>query len=1226
MLGNKMYLLGKVVCALVVLSLAACGGDSPSDNDNPKKSVTPPPTTINPSYKGTTEQAPIDLNSVKPIILDVIYALDTANILIFGSEKKNQLLRPENDFKYITFNDGGECSSGNQNVDFGVFGEKITNGETVDIVGETFKVTYEHCAIGNFVLSGTAELFVKGFNNDNFELTSFNLYIDKTLELTIDGVSYQLQGTVYSNSAKDFTLDILLSTTNDLQSIYLNELAVTDLSTQSDIGERLNYSGNIYFSKLGKVTISSNTDEKFYTFLGGNGHKIIFNFSELNSRQDNNLGYVNLELITNYYSYPNLRFYLRDLKEDLFLVGSNLDDFHEPNIYQFTFPLGTQLNVAIENTIFINDFIKHEWQLIGVPTGVDKSIHYGPTASYQLDHYGDYTLRNITTNSLGEQKTFYKSFNVPKPSNISATIQVNTLNWQLGNTFQAQVISESSPEFTTSLAFGPSGMTVTEEGDITWDGKFFDFGSRSTLNFGVYIETASGKSLVKHTLLAESKLDKTQFKLAQLTYYTGLYPANTNRLRSKFLYEKNNTLSYAHAIGSAGFSQLDVSANNVDLSYTTYDGSSNALTLFDVSYNVSNDAIDYLFLQNTYATTRLEPYQLQIETDLPWVLFNSNNLDNYVEIIGNDTAENRSEIINNVNAQFVELNVNNETDIVYSNTNTPPDNKLKLADKNFVELSELQSSEITKIINQCKLSDNEKILISYDNYVHVKNNDIAIFSLRSNRSGNIGESRIFALDNDNNNFCDTLLFFSNYSTEGQSNTLIEAFDITSSGPIKIDTMETERLYSFQQLKTIFDVSNSTHNIIMFDTSNASHYLSPDEPVNAFTVSLSTDKKIIRNSLVYGAGLDINLSPNKSHIINLVDTNNDGIDEVIINHSLSTNEKLIEQYTQFYTENNTFEVHVIATLNDGILEPTFVSKLFIQNDRTVSINDTGDVVVGNGFQPFVVTPTKNVTTPHNFEQFTGNKTYVNNDGSRYQITNSGLEKYSSNNQKLWTNPSLFNDSNQYSSIKVLGKHQDTILVNYDFKDLYFINDLTGELVLQPNYVQNYSISPDFNETGLLYLDVIPIHGSTGPIQDDGVYRTNDLTGVELVHHWNFPSQYRISRINVSWINIDDDDDFELLFRLDNRDDNNLVLTADYNGNNQKASPYTEYMNPADDLSRSAAWDTKKLGYFSYTSYRSKLTGDIIWKIPFNTFFSDTAYKNGIKQIAVSDFHLYLFTDQ
>lgn len=1230
MLGNKLNLLGKISCIILVLNLASCGGGTSSGGDSSTPNVTQPPTTtpapttitppiITPTYSGVMEAAAIDLNSVKPLILDVIYALDTANILVFGAEKRRELLRPENDFKNISFSEEDECSSGSQNIDFREFAEKIQNRETVDIVGESFKVTYSHCAIGNFVLSGTAELFVKGFDNENFNLTSFNLYIDKTLELTIDSESYQLEGTIYSNTTKEFTLDILLTTSSEHQNIYLSEFSIKDLSTEPSLNERLYYNGDIYFSQIGKVTISSNNNEQFYTFSGKNENHLIFDFSELSSRHSNYLGFVKLELVTSYYSYPSLSFYLGDLKQELFITGSNMNAFKAPNIFQFIFSLGAQLEIYPEDPPTISDFIKQEWQLTHAPDGIDKSINYGPKVTYKLTEYGDYTLKHVITNSTGDKKTFYKGFSVPKPSNINATIQVETPNWQLGNKFQAKVVSESTSNFTASLAFGPSGMTVTEEGQITWDGDFFDFGSSSKLYFGVYVETAAGKSLVKHTLVIESKLDKKQFKLAHATYDTALYPDDINKHRSKFLYKKNNAISYAHTIGDYGFNRLDVSASSVDIDYLPYDGDSFALTLFDVSYNSSNDAIDYLLLQNTLYPGELDDDRLKIETDLPWVLFNSNKPNNYVEVTGHENAR-TSDVINKIDAQFIELNSNN-SDMVYSNANTYPDKKLKLVDQNFAVQAEFQNSRITKVIKSCKLSENEEILISHDNYVHVKNNDMTLHHLLPSLNTKIWAFSVFTLDQDNNNYCDTLLFVSNLFKQAEILTKIEAFQINSLGqPIKKDFMETDRLYSFQQLKTIYDVNNSSQNIIMFDQSRISN-----ESINAFIFSLSADNRVVRKPLVYGSGLGIELSPNKSHIINLVDTDNDGIDEVIIKHNLSENEKLIEQYAQLYSEDdNNFEVHVIATLNNGVLIPTYVSELSIQRNKHISIDDKGDVIVGNGLQPFIVTPNKEVKAPNNIEQFVGNNILINNDGSRYQLIGTDLEKYSSSNELLWTTPNVpTGGSNKYTQLRILGKYQDVVLINYGYRnDLHFINDNTGELILQPNNIDHYSISPDFHTTGLLFFD-FRTQGSNGAIKGSGVYRVSDLTGIELVHNWHFSLKYRINSMKVSWINIDNDADFELLFRLHTRNDTNEALTADYNGDNQRVYPFTEYMNPTDDLSRSAAWDIKKQGYFSYDTYRSKLTGEIIWQIPVNSFFSDTRYKNGIKQIAVSDNNLYLF---
>jgi len=896
--------------------------------------------------------------------------------------------------------------------------------------------------------------------------------------------------------------------------------------------------------------------------------------------------------------------------------------FQEPNIFKFSFPLGTELEVSLEESPIISDFIKQEWQLISAHDGIDKSIHYGPNVTYQLSQYGDYTLKSVITNSVGTEKVFYKSFNVPKPNNIIASIQVETPDWQLGNTFQARVVSESTDDFTTSLAFAPSGMTVTEGGEISWDGNFFDFGNHSKLNFGVYIETTGGKSLIKHTLMIDSQLDKKQSKLAQLTYRTTLYTDNINKHRSKFLYKKNNISSYAHTIEDSGFSQLDVSENSVDLDYSTYDGNSFAQTLFDVSYNLENDAIDYLLLQNSSYIERLDEDKLKIATDLPWVLFNSNSLDNYIEVIGDESTDIAATVIDKIDAQFIESNNHGVSDIVYSNMNTHPDNKLKLVDQNFAIQSELQSSKGTKIVNGCKFNDNEQILIGYNSYVHVKNNDSTLYSIDQSSDGNIVESGIFALDQDNNNYCDTFLLVSNRYKQGYDYTQVEAFQITSSGPIKVDAIEMERIYSFKQLKTIYDTGDLSESIIVFDSSSASNYNSPNEPVNATTLSLSTENKITRKQLIYGTGLGIKLSPNKSHIINLVDTNNDDIDEVIIKHNLSADEELIERFAQSYTiYNDSFEVHVIATLHNGVLVPTYVAELSIPSNH-ISIKESGDILVGNGSQPIIVTPHKEVKAPNNIEQFTANSIFINNDGSRYQITSAGLEKNSSSNQKIWTTPSVETaDDNEYMSLQVLGKYQNIVLISYGFtNNLYFINDDSGELILQPNNIKNIVISPDFNETGLLFIE--PFY-AVDSIQGSSVYRANQLTGIELIHNWNFASRYRIHSMDVSWINIDDDADFELLFRFNKRDGSNEVLTADYNGNNKKISSFLEYLNPTHDLSRSAAWDTKKLGYFAYDTYRSKLTGDIIWQIPFDSFISDTTYKNGIKRFAVSDKNLYLF---
>lgn len=1230
----------QLTIACLAVSIVACGGSggetTPSNNQpsvptpTPTPSPTPAPTptveAITPTFAGNTAPLVIDLETVKPIILDTIYALDVANVLVFGDKKGHQLLRPENDFRFVNIDEDKACSSGSQTIDFREFEQKIVNREPVDIVGSSFDVTYSNCVIGNFTLSGTAQILVNGFDNTKFEITSFLLNIDDSLNLTIDDNNYLLKGNVNSSNNNNFVLDLLLTSENSLGDIYLSKLAVVDLSDEFTPSRRLSYQGNIYFEQGGEVTIASNPDQENYTFKGRDEHQVIFDHSKLRSRAEENIGFIELTLETSYYKYPELSLYLNQLRRDKFLTAASLDAIPEPNIFQFEYPFGTSIQVEPDfedgqstgGTLGLDDFYRQEWQFVAAPEGIDTSIKYGHSVRYDLSQYGHYTLRNTTFNSAGAQRQFEKTFSVAKPSNIDAHIEVVTVDWQLGHPIEAKVVTASSSEFTASFAFGPSGMTVTENGAINWDGKYIDFGEESRLTFGVYVETDSGRVLVKHTLLVESNAEKSQFKIVNNGVGSLLYP-NTVKEHGKPLYETGDVYSYVDGIDASGFTRLDVTENSIDFNYIGPKGYGFGLTVFDVAYNQRTKVVDFLMLQNSMYSGEVAPDRLKIDTEIPWVLFNSNNLEQYVEVAGDENADRALTIINKISAKFTNPLSSESSGVIVTNTNVA--NTAKFVDQRFELQREVVNEKINKILYSCAYNENVQLHVSFNNYL--QSDTAAIYDLREGNE-NLFNSNIVSLDRNNDGYCDTLIYSAHFNQDNQNRSHISAFNITNNGPIKLDSIVVDRLYSFNQSGPLVDISDNSQHVVMFDRTNGSNLSFPDEEVSAYLFSLSSEDKIVRSELIYGSGLDIILSANKSHILNIVDTNGDGVNEAIIGHSLSEQESFILNYAQPYMiRDKNFRTYVIASLNNGVLTPLYVSQLLAQNQAHLSINSNSDIVVGNGLYPQIYSKNKQIKTPQNLSDYQGN-VYLDDDGSRYQATESGLTKFDKNGVTLWTIPSLpRNGFSKFEAVRLLGRYQNIAVVNYGYaSDIYFIDDTNGELLLDSFDIMDFSISPDFNSTGLIYIEAKDVVGATGSIRGSGVYRAKDEVGVELVRNWSFSNKYRIRRQDVSWLNLDDDQDYELIFRLERRESNE-VFTTDYNGDNQRVTKIEDRFNPTHDISRSAAWDIDRRGYFYYRFYFDKLSNEIIWELPVNSSYSDTRYENNLKQLAISDRSLYLF---
>lgn len=92
------------------------------------------------------------------------------------------------------------------------------------------------------------------------------------------------------------------------------------------------------------------------------------------------------------------------------------------------------------------------------------------------------------------------------PTNVNFTASLSEVDWQQGTSFDQCVEVNSSLEKTDyELLFGPAGMSINSKGCLNWSGTVVDFGQNYTINYSVLVTRTGVMKTLTSNVNVESK-------------------------------------------------------------------------------------------------------------------------------------------------------------------------------------------------------------------------------------------------------------------------------------------------------------------------------------------------------------------------------------------------------------------------------------------------------------------------------------------------------------------------------------------------------------------------------------------------------------------------------------------------------------------------------------------------------------------------------------------------
>lgn len=517
-----------ITIILSTLLLSACGGggggstsdtpvsSAPTPTPDPAPTPTPDPAptpvpdpngTVFDNYTGQLTHAEVSNTTAYSLVLDITTALDMGNILMSGAENNSNRFDsflPSG--QGIVLGEDESCESGSLEL-----GELNEEELTADF-------SYVDCTVANYTIGGVGLLQIETVNLWGFPETYY-LYFDA---LVVDNGrnSYTLSGRIYLQNYADSVhafFNTLVVNNQSEEQFYLRDLRY-DLF---DNGTTSNFSvdGRLYMSEQGYVDIDT------YRPGQGLGFGLVADGSatldiDLSSEGDISLGLFAENQMA---SVPTVSFPYRDFIDGSFESATNQLPVAEAVFEHTSLERNTRIDLvgSMSSDPNSEDLLSYQWTILSQPSASGAQIqNNGFVDAYIIfDAPGTYNLSlEVSDGELTSAPLFFDFTVLSNAPDLNWAAGTPTQIMQ-GDSFVAQVELndeiDGHPYY--AIHYGPVGMTVDQNGQVTWDGDLIRLGENTSVRYAVIAKNEDRETILTNEVLV---LDSTDQDLQ----ITNLYP------------------------------------------------------------------------------------------------------------------------------------------------------------------------------------------------------------------------------------------------------------------------------------------------------------------------------------------------------------------------------------------------------------------------------------------------------------------------------------------------------------------------------------------------------------------------------------------------------------------------------------------------------------------------------------------------------------------------------
>ncbi|ESP92238.1 hypothetical protein [Pseudoalteromonas luteoviolacea] len=1140
----------------LTLIITGCGGGSEGNSSESGFQDNQPTLPINGKlklearYGGSLEVAEVTNKNFALIAHDSVYWNDIKNFILYDDTDGFSIGHP----KFYKYDDRAYILSESQNCESGTIDLPKVDADNLK---SSYTAKFNNCKIGPIISNGV-----------------MNLHVVKNVGGIPEKIAYEFAAAF---SIQDIESDASYTLTGYMvQSVYDTLLEASFVFHQggkvrawvdekfADSGESYNH---IYLPDYGRVSLSeSSAAPSFPDTISGDidisFRKRFNNYLELGLWNTNgslygpsnpkfSYGQEPLEERVIYVPYEH--FSLSSLSED---NGPHIPVIQVPNVVSpselHTMEV-TELRAADYDLSQLNWVITDEFGEI-LSEGEQRQHRY------TFESPGEYTVTLNAIDSSGNIGTAAEQVYVTGKKRetliIEADISVKS-ELKEGELFTAQLNIENLDNYTIKLTSGPKSMTLSPSGEIKWDGQLDDgYHFADTVYYSIeVIDEGENKSENVKGVVAIP----TNTKVSSVFHYTGDYP----------------TYNRSWPVGSDKAAQLLPSSDDYrDGIYwlTIQDDKlkvdSNLLSrnsegpILDVSYSDDTQSMVYLYANENNLSAGTGGYKsFQSSADTNHIFEFATPRDypapRLVDLNGDDTLE----VVNMIGNNRVEI-----FDATYVRSEHQLPRYLTFFTWQSWKACDLDGDgkkELAFFATNPTLKEVKLVLSSF------KDNALTDFEVHQQGyyqwHGSIVNNTLF-VDQDNNGVCEGLLTLGENETGEQylSWYIYEEGSLIKKG--QLNTNEFGSLY--HDAFAIVDDSSGVGGIL-FQSDNGLTLVGYDQIKQGF----------IANAYSYVAGLEVIPNVNNSTIIGQSDIDGDGARELILKHVVSSEDAISSTLLNWQNSSSGKDTYLIAaSLEDNKIKPKYISNLSTRysrkstaaGSRVVPLND-GSLMI-NVYEYTDIIDERNNFRKRHFSPGYGNSMVMRSDGSYYQEVGSEYILYDVDRveQKRIPIP-----SSELSDGYVLSAHDGVELVRLSNRlgsqqRHFLINGHSSQIEVLED-VKHVSPHPEFNKNGLIYVywqipywsqptynEAVTKIDNGYRFGQSGIYKvTKD--NIELVESWQEKvfSIYQEDVLDVYWVNVDDDPEFELIHHVIETSkwggverDSSYAFVADQNGDNLK----------------------------------------------------------------------------
>jgi hypothetical protein len=485
--------LAQVFCLIVLLTGCGGGGDDKGQTVNNDSGSSGKTEFVKPVYNGKLSLFEITPNNVTDLTTRFSYLLDSLNSIVFGADYQNLFLH---DPTLNNQTNNSDCVTGSSNIK-----EEQAN--------QHYIITYNNCSAAGWVFNGQSDIYIKRANAEF--VFEYGIVPNLTISNEVLGVTYLTEGFAIAssddiNSDSSAIVNIQFKNVDESShDILFSDVRLDAILDATHVGYGIGFNGDIYFSDLGKLTIKTN---EFYPTNDISLPSIIGAKYSLISQNTASVGLKANGISTIHLSnqFLPLQFYLAEL-----------DD-----VYKNTVNSAPKASILAPDSIKRNSIITldasqskdpdleplgYEWKLTAFPENASWQMSTGSKIEFLGDLPGLYRISLTVVDPSGAENTTEHEFKLEKlPAVISDITAYDEI--ELGEHYTA-IINLSNDEvdgpFEYKIAYGPSNISISEQGEVDWLSNAPDFGSNLKVSFAVDISNSDTQTRIKHQINLQSR-------------------------------------------------------------------------------------------------------------------------------------------------------------------------------------------------------------------------------------------------------------------------------------------------------------------------------------------------------------------------------------------------------------------------------------------------------------------------------------------------------------------------------------------------------------------------------------------------------------------------------------------------------------------------------------------------------------------------------------------------